>query len=446
MGLADWLAATRTYGRVDEDRGEYAETEFLGLGPLPLTPVRSFWITHDGGGPRSGFPIKLHGWSVAAVYLRFWLPCLMLPLLISRSFRPDALVIAVGVACAASLWSWSWWPRGEAARRRSDYDLITFGSRCDPARMKPAMTELLRHRLELHLAGQSAVPPTSDGARLAASEVNEALVAYGLLRLAAVRSSRWRGARRSDELIATSFATQRPSAAPYRGAPEVNALELGVAIETAVQLRARAARSGAPTAPQPDSVPQLGLFDLSLGIRPWLRVSVLVASTLLAGALYVAGNVESRFVAAKDLATLPIGHFVTVDCQAGPELDQYDRVDVTQCDVGSRRLAVVSDVGDGIRSVEPHGFGGFRGLLKELPSSYAPDFHTWTTDHGPDFQRDPRYYKAYLDQRYNWMYDLRGFAIALGLVVLTGWVTGARRLWNRRLVRAGKRAARGAGR
>jgi len=107
MGLDELIVASRTFGRIDEYDGEYAETEFTCLGWLriPLVPGRSFWITHDRHSQRIGFPIKLHLRSVVATYLRFWAPGIAVVVL-ALSSSSLATVVAAGLlgACA---WSWT---------------------------------------------------------------------------------------------------------------------------------------------------------------------------------------------------------------------------------------------------------------------------------------------------------------------------------------------------
>jgi hypothetical protein len=154
----------RPYGRLHAYEGEYAHTQFMHIDFIPLFPVESYWITSElDAGQRLGFPIKLHAKSVLATYLRFWAPCLAVIAFIS-SRSPIATVIAIALA-GLSAWAWMWGPRGALARRRSDFDRVALGSRCDPA----WLTDEMRDRLSRSLASQLAGLPDARRRRRAAA-------------------------------------------------------------------------------------------------------------------------------------------------------------------------------------------------------------------------------------------------------------------------------------
>lgn len=188
MGSDARIAARRTYGRVDEHDGEYVETEFRDWLRIPLVPVRSFWIADDRGSQRTGFPIRIQPRSVAATYLRIWAPGIATAVLIVGS---SWLAIAVAAALfGLSAWSWTWWPRDAALRRRSDFDLAAFGSRCDPARMTDEMHQSLANQLALRARADADPRPPDDVVRFGPRTADEALFAYGSLRLTEARDPR----------------------------------------------------------------------------------------------------------------------------------------------------------------------------------------------------------------------------------------------------------------
>src|SRR4051812_40613453 len=181
MGLEELIASRRTFGRVDEYDDEYVETEFVCITPLrlPVLPVRSLWIMAHRR-RRGSFPIRLHRRSVLASYLRWWPPVLAAPAVIASS-SPAA--IAAGPPLAA-LWaaSWTWLLRSPHELRRASFDLAAFGSRCDPARMTAVMRDALAGDLARQVVARSDGRPPDDVVRFGATSIDEALVAYSVLR------------------------------------------------------------------------------------------------------------------------------------------------------------------------------------------------------------------------------------------------------------------------
>jgi hypothetical protein len=58
---------------------------------------------------------------VAATYLRIWVPGIATAVLVLWS---SSLATAIAATLfGLSAWSWTWWPRDAAVRRRSDFDL-----------------------------------------------------------------------------------------------------------------------------------------------------------------------------------------------------------------------------------------------------------------------------------------------------------------------------------
>ncbi|MCE9579173.1 MAG: hypothetical protein K8W52_38980 [Deltaproteobacteria bacterium] len=182
------IIGTRAYGQVDEHAGQCAKTAFVHLNFAPLFPRASFWVTHGADG-EGAEPIRLHGKSVAAVYLRFWGVALAGLVLLTV---PGILGLAAGgVVVAASIWSWTWWSlRGTRAQRRSDYNLVAFGTRCEPEHMLPAQREVVEARLAARWTARDTGRSPNEVARYGTASVDEAVLAYGLLRLAAAKRGR----------------------------------------------------------------------------------------------------------------------------------------------------------------------------------------------------------------------------------------------------------------
>jgi hypothetical protein len=430
MGSDEFIAASRTYGRVDEHDGEYVETEFTCLGWLriPLLPVRSFWIADDRGRERAGFPIKLHPRSVVAAYLRIWAPAVAVAMIVlgSSSF---ATVIA---AClfGLSAWSWTWWPRDAAVRRSADFDLAAFGSRCDPARMTDAMHQALADQLRLRV-GADPRPP-DDIVRFGARTVAEALLVYGLSRLTDARRPPPSGPRDhlrgAAQMLGSVVRRRRPRGGPYRDRPEANSPELWTMLSTAAQDSARDRRAGPLRSYHP--VPAPGLVLPSSYRKPWLWFAVLVVSTIASGvALHSSspqhlgpralverkpspppatsrrGSVvelarqappeppdprpppdKLRRRSGDELTYRPIGEHIAVLCDYVQNSDRGRLRHVSLCLVGTRILAVA---GGNLR----HDNGRLlHGYVEEIPWSGR----TWAKALHEQVRADPRYYDFYL--------------------------------------------------
>jgi len=360
MGLDEYMVGMRTHGRIDEHDGEYVETEFTCVPGLriPLLPARSFWIVDDQGSQRTGFPIELHPRSVAATYLRIWAPGIATAVLVLWS-SPLAAVIAAALF-GLSAWSWTWWPRDAAVRRRSDFDLAAFGSRCDPVRMTDAMHQRLADDLTLR-AGADPRPP-DDVVRFGARTVDEALCAYGLLRLTAARRLHPRGspdrAHGAERMVGPLVRRLRRRGGPYRDRSAASALELWVTLSAAAQAsagdrRARPLRSY-------DAVPAPAVVLPSLLGKPWIWLVVLAASTIVSAVALRSywtppppqqpalarppasqlPSVAPRPCSGDDLANRPMGEYISVRCDFVQNSDQGNLYLVTFCGVGPRTLAV----------------------------------------------------------------------------------------------------------
>ena len=287
MGWNELIAPRRTYGRIDEHDGEYVETEFrcLGWSLIPLVPVRSFWIADDRGSQRTGFPIQLQPRSVAAAYLRIWAPGLATAVLAVGS---SSLATAIAAALfGLSAWSWTWWPRDAALRRRSDYDLAAFGSRCDPARMTDEMHRSLANQLALRASADGEPRSPADVVRYGPRTEEEALHAYGVLRLTDARNPPRRspgllhGVGGAGWMISRAIRRRRFRGGPYRDRFAASAPELWTMLSDCAQASVQARRAGPLRSHAAVPVPVLSLP--SFARTPWIWLAVLAVSTVVAG-------------------------------------------------------------------------------------------------------------------------------------------------------------------
>lgn len=404
----------RPYGRLHAHEGEYAHTLFMHVDFIPLFPVESYWITSDlGRGDPVGFPIKLHGKSVLATYLRFWAPVLAVVAFVS-SRSLIATVIAIALA-GLSAWAWMWGPRSALARRRSDFDRVALGSRCDPAWMTDEMRRRLSRALASQLAQLPDARPPDDVARFGARSIDEAILAYGLLRLSAVEHRA--AAAAADRLLASAFEKLPSDGGPYRERLAGSVPELGEAIAAAAHAPAEGARS------------RRAAKQRWAGWR-WLQLAGLLCVTpaFLTGVIELFSIAVPPTIGHRELARQrpPIGPAV-VHCDQVPDGDWKvrDGVTVVQrvnfCRLGNRVLPVVSGAD------EPPDSPTLEGDLRWIPS--APRKGTWFEGLRQNNELDVRAYDVYLDRDEG---SREAIAAAVGtcLAILVGW-----RLWIRAFLR-----------
>jgi hypothetical protein len=439
MGPDELIAARRTYGRVDEHDGEYVETEFRGWLRIPLVPVRSFWIADDRGRQRTGFPIQLHPRSVAATYLRIWAPGLATAVLVVGS---SALATALAAALfGLSAWSWTWWPRDAAARRRSDYDLAAFGSRCDPARMTDEMHRSLANQLAVRAGAHADPRPPDDVVRYGPRTEDEALHAYGALRLTDARNPPPRSSSRFYDagwMISRVVRRRRPRGGPYRDRYAADAPALWAMLADCAQASVEARRAGPLRSYA--AVPAPAQVLPSFVRTPWIWFAVLAASTVVSGfALAVPEQALvlpplSRRVTGTELTHRPIGDRIAVPCDFVQYSDHGQLGGVSLCVIGQHILAVVG--GNRI-----HDRGGLlEGYVEEIPGESGP---FWASALRTQIAADARYYDFYL-RRVSYGDDegrrggghmvaalIRALAVAASLATLAGWFVWLR-LWQHR--------------
>lgn len=183
------IYGVRDYGCVDAHAGEHAQTKFFHIWFAPLIPVGSWWVTRTGG-----HSIKPNLKSIAAGYLRIWGVIATIGLLSAglqqlgaKSLAGTGMLIAAACIGALSVWSWTWRNlRGAAAQRRSDFNYVAFGTRCEPSRRFAADRSELKRNLDRRWNERAPSRDPNEVAAHGASDAGEAVLAYGLLRLSSI--------------------------------------------------------------------------------------------------------------------------------------------------------------------------------------------------------------------------------------------------------------------
>ena len=208
----------RAYGRVEEHGGEYALTTFVHVYYVPLVPTGSMWVTREGRA-RDAVRIGMHGKSVAAAYLRTWGLAIAAACVLIAPGVLTGLVAAGLAALSATSWSWRRLRSGEALRR-SDFNLLAFGTRCEPSRLPASTRGVLQAALEARRASLGLTRPPEDVARFGATSRDEAVIAYGLLRLAAIEHRSAGQDAAVARLLAGDHDALSAGEGPYREAQE----------------------------------------------------------------------------------------------------------------------------------------------------------------------------------------------------------------------------------
>jgi len=415
-GMGVIIYGRRAYGRVHQHEGEYADTQFAHVDFVPLFPIGSFWVTQDlGNGQRMGFPIKLNGKSVLATYLRIWGPIAATAVLVTTHALAGTIV---GLAIAAlSIWSWTWRSRrGDLAHRRSDFDRVALGSRCDPAWMTGDMRDRIGKSLENTLAKREDARPPDDVARFGAKDVQEAVLAYGLLRISSLKH-RAAGAS-ADRLLASAFEQLPQDGGPYRENLGSAVPEIGAAISAA-------ARASAAAAAARRVKPKRWFHNR------WVQLVGLIFLTMPALALGTMNLRPARDITAKQIGGVhpPTEGPVRVHCDRIQNDDwqivEGDDVDerITFCWQGAHALPVVTKDDSDLTATTIE--GRLRYIVPESISQKP-----WVDALHGDAELDAHSYDVYLrrdsqDRRFDIIMAL-AFVLGAGF----GWF-----FWIRRLVR-----------
>jgi hypothetical protein len=177
------IYGTGFYGQVDSRGGQHQLTRFFHVYYVPLIPVGTLWTTQYVDGGYRGHPVRMSGRSVLAGYARVWGPLAAVGALVTASVGGLVAAAALGALCA---WTWTWRSlRDPRERRRSDLNLLAFGTRCDPLRMPGHLASDLQQPIAERWALVADGSTPEDVARLGAASPAQAVFAYASLRLAA---------------------------------------------------------------------------------------------------------------------------------------------------------------------------------------------------------------------------------------------------------------------
>lgn len=399
--MAVIIYGIRNYGVVDAHRGEYATTRFFHLWFAPLIPTGSTWITGSGPIGEVGHSIKLHGKSVAAGYLRVWgAVAAIANLAAGLSTTHIGHFVAAAIAAALCAWSWSWRSlRTDAARRRSDFNFVAFGTRCEPKRMSAELRLAAKRDLDRRWEARKPDQTPNDVARHGARDPGEAVIAYGLLRLGAVDRGR-AGLDEdadADRILAGAHVPSDLGEGPYRATPAATAdVPTEATLGDLVAARAAEQRAANPAmVATPADVARAG----KKRVRNQ-RLGLLCLTLLGAGGLaaFSSGARETLDPSLSELRSSkpPVGRQVRITCDTvhGPVWEETDRRgDVTariaMCELGKYLVPVKLDDDDAIPA---------RAIAGKL--SWISDREVWVKDglrNEPDL--DNRSVEVYVDAK-----------------------------------------------
>lgn len=354
------IYGTRDYGRVDEHANEYAHTRFFHLWFLPIFPTGSTWITGEAATGPLGHQIKLYGKSVAACYLRVWGPVIALLTAVGGLQGHLPVLVVAAAMIAGTVWSWTWLRvRGRAAVRRSDFNYVAFGMRCEPKRLPKELRAELKAHLDRRWDAAKPERSPNEIAKHGAANADEAALAYGLLRLAAVERDKAASTANAeaDRILAGDHVAIEHGDGPFRaaessktGATTDEALAELVARRTAEQAASRAAAGFRPPSPE-----ELAKRAKRRGRRQMAGLVALTLFSLGGVAMFVRAVQPTKDVTLKELRSVkpPINKKVRVECDAidGPVItvktsSGTPRKHIMVCVLGQYWLPVMIDAED----------------------------------------------------------------------------------------------------
>ena len=358
--MAVIIYGTREYGRVDAHDGEHAATRFFHIWFAPLFPVGSSWHTGRRADGTNAHAIKLYGKSVAAAYLRIWGPVVAIGCLSAGLSQLGARAMsagAIGTLAVAALallltaWSWTWRSlRGSAAIRRSDFNFVAFGTRCEPHRLLGAHRVLVKRDLDRRWSDRNPSRDPNEVAQHGAANAGEAVLAYGLLRLSAIergRAGAGDGAD-ADRILAGKHDAPSTIDGPYREAPTA-AADAATQAELAELVGARAAETAKVAAAYaPDK--HVELRRQKRRGRLQLAGLVFLSLATFGGVLALVESLQTPLeptFAQLDGMHPPLRHAVKVTCDAiddigWQEVDAHGSVksEIQMCRLGKKLLPV----------------------------------------------------------------------------------------------------------
>src|SRR6185369_5547642 len=175
------IYGTRFYGQVDSHSGQHQLTKFFHIYYVPLVPVGTLWVTRELDSGYGGHAVQMSGKSVLAGYARVWGPLAAIGAIATGSVGG---ILAAGAVAALSAWTWTWRSvRDAREKRRSDFHLAAFGTRCDPLKMEDRLASVLQADVAERWAQVADGSTPEDIARLGAANPAQAVLAYASLRL-----------------------------------------------------------------------------------------------------------------------------------------------------------------------------------------------------------------------------------------------------------------------
>ncbi|HEY5922060.1 MAG TPA: hypothetical protein VIV11_10340 [Kofleriaceae bacterium] len=311
------IYGARAYGTVEAHGGEHAETNFFHLWFVPLIPTGSYWITNVTAEGSVGYPIDMHAKSVLAGYLRVWGPIVALGGFVAGVAGNLPLLLVSALAIAATVLAWTWRNlRGDGARRRSDFNLVAFGTRCEPRRMRDELRAEFKRSLDATWSELKPDRTPNEIARHGTKDANEAVIAYGLLRIAA--ATRGRAGKEEDEdadrILAGAHTTLAVGDGPYREG--VQTAPLTGSLASVVQDMATAQQASKDSSPEARTE---RLAQRKRRSRKQLLGLVLATPVALGGVgLFFQSVRPTRDVSLAELRSIhpPTGRTVRVTCDS----------------------------------------------------------------------------------------------------------------------------------
>lgn len=415
--MAVIIFGVREYGRVEDHGGEYAVTRFFHLWFAPLFPTGSSWISGADPSGRTGHDISLHGTSVAAGYLRVWGPIIAIGNLAAglQSLSAAHLVVAA-IAVGLTALSWTWRSlRTDAARRRSDFNFVAFGTRCEPKRMSRALRADLKRDLDHRWDARTPDRSPNDVALHGAADPDEAVIAYGLLRLAGLKRSPAAHGD-ADRILAGAHVPVAAVDGPYRATGATTNAPTAATLSDLVAERAQqlaAARPGSIRTA--DELTR----DWKHRRRRW-RLGLAAASLFVFGGVGMIGLAmqPTLTIGLRELRSVepPTARTVRITCDAvhGPVWEETDSrgnttSQIAMCELGKYLLPLKLDDDDALPQA---------GVLLQGELSTISEHHVWVKDGlrmEPDLEM--RSVDVYLDMSHG---DERPFQLALGIAMVIG--------------------------
>lgn len=418
---------TRPYGRIDSHDGEHQVTRFGHLWYVPIIPLGSYWVMGE-----AAIETPLRAKSMLAGYGRVTAPAVAGLILVSVGpFSVAAALLCAAPLLVLSALAWTWRALPASQQRRSDFNRAAFGTRCEPRFMPGGLRAELKAGLDRLWDARKPSKSPNDVADHGATDANEAVIAYGLLRLAGVEHAAEDAA--ADRIL---DGAQEPTAVgdgPYRTAMPAAADPVAMVDGTAPM-----SVPGAPPLPPatPPTYARRAKHDAKNTLHN-ARLGLVVATVLGLGGVgvyltYSAAPVE---MTASNIERVASADAVRVHCDAfEPAWTESDRrgeeTNIALCVLGDKVLPVK------VNALPPSGTGPtvLEGSLLPLPSTAR-----WVEE---GYNADPGLAAA----RLNWVLDAASHRAAISIIgiifaVLGGvaWVVYG--FWRHNVRRTEKRMA-----